>query len=1186
VEINIIYKSIDSILQLSRIIENCIINKENEILVNDNFLIIPNDLLKKLDPKQLEIIFLITDLIESDDNFYKIDKGFFFPFKVIISKYKEFVNESTLKYYIKKSIRSFYHCQISSNTITIFNLISYNLNDYLKKSKNKIEVVQIDALYDYCYDNISSNVVNLDKKTLSDLIKCYFETSIFLNYFHVTDYKLSFITHFFDSEFLICNLFGMPTNITGFDVLFGEGGIILPEFVENSTDSIPPRTILISGESGCGKTTLGLQLASEVAQKGGLAWYMPLEQSIEECLYSLKSFQSNSNPQYFIGKNLVEAKIILDKVSKSEESSYFNYGALIFLHPSKENLSDLFNTMISNASSFDDKKLNLFVIDPINSINDQKDNENERSINNSKNLRNQTLDYIKQLESSNKNILIIAENYKNSEGRNFRNLFSFLENICDTHIYLSIRKEYNYWQRYLEIKKSRMQREQRGEHAFSISSENGIHIYPSSASVSARIRIKLFNESLIQNKAEEKASFPISFGQNEVDHILNGALLKKDLIVFEGPAGSFKTTLGVCFLLKGEVEGSKIKSLWFDTNHSNKRRKDDIINEAKNSINADCENIHKDIDIELVTLPSGYINPGYILQIIEETFQDATLEGDTINRVMINGLSHWMLSSPYIANDKIFAIALVQLLRRYDITCLFLTDSINEPNNLLETVADNSNCIFEFARFEFKGYSRVTMKVLRSSGMTHNRNLYEIQKFDNKIIIEPSASLIRFISKEGNIAPIKIRFFFHIDSTIQDEYYKSISKALQAVLSPTADIDVQDRLYFNKAFQMNQFSAMDELQILQIDEFQLAMHNNPKTALSGLYKLPETIIQNSENQDSDYAIPFFENISFLVYRKDKIEDLLNTKDLNDWYKITKAIEAKGCDDVLFDFPKKSTENFNCLYLEILFSLFSKRKKIEKLIEDEKSCTLLSLINSDEGFEAAYLFRKLCKQTYDKSFVRSEGTNQNKNEDVNSIDSPIKVNPDAIIWRHWYTTLNQMLYDYKDLINKIGIVPLPEDISISGKWYLGIPSYSAAPDVGVEIIKQLTSRDSELIRLQKGVGLPTRNSYYTSYNECISRSSEFSLKNFALSKIINNNFKRSTFKCYYHISFGLSSVLKEILVFNSTTIENDKEEIKHLLNNFFIESKYIFQDIEIFNGKIDYNCSSCKKCKKEFNDYFH
>jgi hypothetical protein len=117
--------------------------------------------------------------------------------------------------------------------------------------------------------------------------------------------------------------------------------------------------------------------------------------------------------------------------------------------------------------------------------------------------------------------------------------------------------------------------------------------------------------------------------------------------------------------------------------------------------------------------------------------------------------------------------------------------------------------------------------------------------------------------------------------------------------------------------------------------------------------------------------------------------------------------------------------------------------------------------------------KLCRRAYT---ARHEAGSQDIYQ-----PAPFQVNPRAEVWRHWYSTLNQMLSDMSAAVRAdIVVAPLPGNASVAGEWFLGVPSYSAAPDVGLRLIQLYTSQEGEIDRLKYGVGLPVHTSFYTQH----------------------------------------------------------------------------------------------------------
>ena len=89
-----------------------------------------------------------------------------------------------------------------------------------------------------------------------------------------------------------------------------------------------------------------------------------------------------------------------------------------------------------------------------------------------------------------------------------------------------------------------------------------------------------------------------------------------------------------------------------------------------------------------------------------------------------------------------------------------------------------------------------------------------------------------------------------------------------------------------------------------------------------------------------------------------------------------------------------------------------------------------------------------------------------------------MDPEALVWRHWFTTLRQMMAQLPPEEHpEVAVAPLPGRVTTAGEWYLAVPAGSAAQEVSLEVIKLLTSRVAELERFRRGVGLPTRSSIF-------------------------------------------------------------------------------------------------------------
>src|SRR6185312_15963781 len=622
-----------------------------------------------------------------------------------------------LRYHVVRHLRDHYGFAMTPATVRFLHLMANTVNDAYKPGFKPVISFQGDFV-----PRLHEALKN-DAQKVSDaakLVNLFVECCREVGYLRIYPYSSDAIvlkTSVFDATYLISNLYGMPTGMKGFDVLFG-GGIMFAEDLQSSAErALGGRTVLIRGQFGTGKSLLSLQLAAEVARKGGLAWIMPLEQSADECRYTLESINALPNDRsVVIATDPREAGPILANPEPGR-------GALIFLRTMKDSFDDFLTALEDNASRMGNYGLRLMCVDPVNSINRPQSDEAK--------LRAQMLKTLDAIERDGTNILLVAE-----EGNDPQKDLLFEQNIADTVIQLSVKKDHGYASRIFEISKSRLQREQRGEHPFSIVSGVGIRIYPSSASVNAKIRPR----SIIGTRGYKES---VKFGLQSLDNLLGSdAMSRGDVIVFQGAGGSFKTQLGMLFLLGADWRGQE-RSLLVAA-RDNESTIDylldqDFIRHFKGRKNRS--------DIKKCELPRGHVHPGLILQRIEDQLREAILEGPWIDRVMVDNIAHWELSSPFVRDDETFGDTLLDFLRRQRTTNLIICGDVgNDKASVVQrSIIDGADCVVQFERFEFRGVRRVMVRVLKTRGMKHRREAFELSLTPQGLDVKPSSSLLRIL---------------------------------------------------------------------------------------------------------------------------------------------------------------------------------------------------------------------------------------------------------------------------------------------------------------------------------------------------------------------------------------------------------------------------------------------------------
>jgi len=1166
--------------------------------------------------------------------------------------------DQDLQYYVRRNIRKHYKCAHSSETVRLFHLFAKTINSKLaliedphkptqsseggkpeepKPEAPKSEEAKPESAkprFDYetlIQDlnralqesrHLSEQEARYPPNRADQLTKLFVECCREAGFLqaHNKPGRVVLKTESIDVEYLLSNLFGMPTGIRGFDDLFGSGGLMLADNIEGIAPGQRGRTVLIKGRFGTGKTLLSLLLAVEVARKGGIAWVIPLEQSAEECLYTLESMGALPNdPPLFIADNPNTTAEVLDKVTGEA-------GVLIILKKSRDSLDDFLVTLEEDAKQMSGYPLRMISVDPINSIDLKGKGPSQ--------IRAETLDKFNAIELHGVNVLLVTE-----EGTDPKKRFMSEENIADTVIRLSVDTQHDYAHRYFEIKKSRFQREQRGEHPFSIIPGEGIKIFPSSAAIRAKIRTRRMREP---NRS-------ISFGLPSLDNILgDNAIQAGDVIVLQGREGLFKTPLGLLFLLgsKKPPPETNIEALpeqkprnrqlvtlkrspskeyddkvavisddiYFgrldeDQESSSNLRPRSLLVAARDSKSTIQHMLRQEFvfqhiranetpkkieDIQICSLSGGHITPGYIIQQIEDEILKARLRGFWVDRVMIDDVAYWEMSCPFIRDDETFGDTLVDFLRRNQVTSLLACGELSKtkhPVVVQQAIIDAADCTIEFDQLEFRGINHVMVRVSKTRGMRHRRESFELISGPKTLDIKPSSSLLR-VGRGGEVTPVKIQLFLHSETRMQEEYNASFLAAMTAVFSRYVAVDSPDLIFSNNMIGLGSSSAVDELQVVQIDEFQMSDQSNNKDQNLTLQSFPAShwngdgwndfmprLVERCRSENKSFwAVPYYENISLLAYRNDQLESLLadigsgltleaittdwrNLADVCDaWEKkhAEKEGHQKGDNCLFFEFPRLTSENYNCLFFEILLSLSPRPST-------SGQCNLRDWLRSAAFIDACDIYRRLCRRAYRVNLTHE--SNLQRTDRGDSDKRLIVVNPQAIVWRHWYSTLNQMMSGLSlEEREQINVIPLPNRITIAGEWYLGIPAYSAAADVGLEIIKLLTNQTAELERVRSGIGLPTRSNFYeVRTGNFTGISPYFSMDSEALQNLVGKAFRRSDFDCYLQFSHILSYYLQRVIEIPG----GKRQEIRRKIKNIF---KSMEARMEFIRSNRD--CSKC------------
>jgi hypothetical protein len=415
-------------------------------------------------------------------------------------------------------------------------------------------------------------------------------------------------------------------------------------------------------------------------------------------------------------------------------------------------------------------------------------------------------------------------------------------------------------------------------------------------------------------------------------------------------------------------------------------------------------------------------------------------------------------------------------------------------------VIDGVNCALQLERVVFRGRARVELQVLKSPRMSHRRERFELEETPFGCRVRSTGSLLR-LGAGGQVEPLSVKMFLHSETDRHVAYNQERVNSLRASLSTSTTLVHSGRPYLGRALDMSPFSAVDELQVMQLDEFQLPDLRGeapvplyeflPSEWEGGSWDecLPNLVSRVRRPSGRFVAVPFYENVSLLAFRTGEIPEECT----RDWHSLAGACERfeQQQEEVFFDFSDASTGDLNSLFFEILLSLKPKGF--------DGNGRILPLLAMREAVEACLLLRTLCRRAH-RQHQRVGGEAGSRERGLN---------PAARVWRASHSKIHEA-ESSSEFGSQFVVRPLPGGISTAGSTYLAVPAYSAAPGAGLEVIRSLTDHRAEMERLKLGIGLPTRRPYYAREHGSLGISPYAELDGAAFAELVTSAYRWSTF----------------------------------------------------------------------------
>ncbi|HKY35597.1 MAG TPA: ATPase domain-containing protein, partial [Polyangiaceae bacterium] len=926
-------------------------------------------------------------------------------------------------------------------------------------------------------------------------------------------------------NFLLGHLLGFRASVPGLDELFGGGGLLLRERASqrrptergpsSETIELEPggRIIAVRGRFGTGKTILALTLAGDVRRRGGLAVVVPLEQPALELAYYAEEFGILGEQSFRLLEDFPESQRGDDTRGKTKGRSKTDAprtasggekadGSLYIVNTASalKDIHQLIAAIVRFADATKDHALRVLVIDPVNSLVEQPD-------------RSGFAEMIRVAKAHGLNLILVVESSAGAPGvpaATARDPAEILPNIADTVIDFASAREYGHEQRYIQIVKSRFQRELPGRHPMSIRPNKGISIAPSSSGA-----LSYYLRGPKGSRVD-----PLTFGWPELDAILGPEpFVRSDALALRGPISSLKTPLGLQFLGAGGASGpSALAHSLVITVRGNAARPEQLEAGLKGAGVAGASP-------EILALPGGMVQPGRLLQLIQDRFAESRRKGKRYERVLVTSVGRWDLMCPFVENDPVFGSALVDILRREGVTALFLCEEeAGESKSFLQrAIIDEASVVIDLRRVEFHGRTRITARVVRTRTMQHSNDWHDVSMAGNLLSLH--LSLLRF--DPGGTTQIKPKLLLHKETKIQEEHNLEIERALKFALTQEVELISENHAGLLEALQLEQFAEGSELQILQLDEFQLPNAKNSAHLASFQLEQREAdawapdLRERVVTADRVIAFPYLRNVALLTVHAEhpKLAGDTTWAELAG-YARELPIAADGRVSLYFDFPQTG-ENYNCLFFEIALEYLLRAGKPTELPSRGLE-SFQDWMHQTEIRKALATFRVLAAPAR----VRARA---GAGKDQRGLGSAAG----AMITRQWYTTLRETP---QDDWAKFEVRPLPGRVCVNGDWFLAVPSQSAVPSVGAKIIRFLTSPHWENQRMLKGVGLPVDAAFYADPARLFPQAAQVKVPR--IKQLVESARKRSSVVDYCRLTPILTHHLLELLDGQAAASDDD------------------------------------------------
>lgn len=956
------------------------------------------------------------------------------------------------------------------------------------------------------------------------------------------------IQHNADPAYVFSNLFGRSTGILGLDYLF-YGGLWGPGG-EGGQENL---NIVISGGPGLGKSTLAGAMAAQVAARGGFALYLHFQLDSRTLVRQFHQYYRKLLPFFkleVIGEPVPDASL----TPATQPSDGGRLVISVMPTATHEVIEASLLKLIQDVDSRNHERLVVF--DAISACEGYgKPISAWRKF-----LEGLTL----SLRTRGFTVAFLVE-------RDTRRGDGFEHYLSDVDLRLTATRVDGYLFRTLRIAKSRWQACHRGNHTYTIRTDEGMRVFPSSAANitvewkrEPHIRVTervIDDQEAIDPGVESFIKYLGRVGPDRASGLRQSWWIKGSVTALIGPRGTLKTTFGIAFCdaVGGDERGFLPSALFLHlAAESSSGRTGQAFSRAIGRpcpvgtrydipLSSDSRSAHS--SVTHLFFRSGYLAPGQVLHVVRELIGEKRDHGAPIRRAVIADAGNILPDFPALKKDPAFIPALCSLLASEGITTLLIYSRPEHggPDYIIDQVRSTSQNILQSDRIYYGGRLRVAVSVSRSIDEAHDRGIYELEKTahsERRVRIVNSLDLV-LDALSGSPQVAKIHLILHAETVLQRRYHEGLLTFHQGFGSYTVNIlthavglshyrVAREVIAGERALWITQVdseyssgyleTAEGEPLFCDLTSWDHRVHKlndelvtHPEPPLARARRSPRSSL---EPNTAIRSLPFYLNPSFLIVRRDFGDYLRNNLSSDFGAALTgteytwrmlldgaRNFQPMRKDNVaapLFDCPMETTENLNCVFLEILASLCGGARVVNELdfSTDFKPGSRLLTGEGAPLLQAASILRECLHGTLDWHLHRSRdlkngdfaGLSSSGADVTNRVQQPTQLirnystssdpatNPDALFQRHWYSTYRQMACDAAEgcpWINRdFEAIRLPGGLWTCGDWHLAILEGSVGVRSGVSIlVDEFLTRGSASARMVQGVGLPPHRAFY-------------------------------------------------------------------------------------------------------------